>query len=147
MANSPSLSGVTVDPWNMADMFFHSSATRWMGNKNEVFDGMGSSGSFEYSNTHGASCAPMKSSDLGISGSVHPTQAQQPRFSHALRNHIASADVVMSLVGRRSIYLSSKSRPAEKTSKELSSIREQTIIPIYMDGFSRPPRKCRIISS
>ena len=50
-------------------------------------------------------------------------------------------------IDRRNLYKKSKETAPDKIPKELASIIEQTLIPVYMDGASRPPRKCRIISS
>ena len=50
-------------------------------------------------------------------------------------------------IDRRALYRKSKEAAPEKIPKELASIIEQTLIPVYMDGTPRPPRKCRIISS
>ena len=50
-------------------------------------------------------------------------------------------------VDRRRLYKSAKETAPEKIPKELARIIEQTLIPVYMDGTQRPPRKCRLISS
>ena len=50
-------------------------------------------------------------------------------------------------IDRMRLYKKAKESTPEKIPKELARIIEQTLIPVYMDGTQRPPRKCRLISS
>jgi hypothetical protein len=69
---------------------------------------------------------------------LDPLSYQQPASNEALQKYA---------IDRRLLYKKSKESAPDKIPKELASIIEQTLIPVYMDGTSRPPRKCRIISS
>jgi len=86
----------------------------------------------------------MMQKNQSIGNNFDPTSVLDP-FSYT---HIASgSDMKTWSLDRRSLYQKSKEATPEKIPKELASIIEQTLIPVYMDGTSRPPRKCRIISS
>ncbi len=50
-------------------------------------------------------------------------------------------------IDRQRLYKTAKEAVPEKIPKELARIIEQTLIPVYMEGTQRPPRKCRLISS
>jgi hypothetical protein len=63
-------------------------------------------------------------------------------------NRKAASDVWASYaIDRMRMFKRAQEAGPEKIPKELARIIEQTLIPVYMDGAQRPPRKCRLISS
>ncbi len=64
-----------------------------------------------------------------------------------IEKRISQDDWTKLAIDRRQLYRRAKDATPEKIPKELARIIEQTLIPVYMDGTQRPPRKCRIITS
>lgn len=118
---------------SVADVYFAAASTAWRRNKVEVFGSAGSSGIFEYRPP--SNCSTPQSG-MGETPALHLV------FSGA---EVDSTKYGASNDSRLQYYRDSKSRQASKIPKELASIREQSLIPVYMDQL--PPRKCRIISS
>jgi hypothetical protein len=123
-----------VPEWCIGDLHFLEASRAWKNNKKEVFDVAGSSGSFEYK------ANPSKVHSLRSHGWIHQTFDQSSLCSPAPGANSASSI----LVSRRAESLSACDSPAENVPKELSRLREQGVIPIYMDRL--PRRKCRLIS-
>jgi hypothetical protein len=117
---------------SMADVYFSLSSIAWRRNKTEIFATPGSSGIFEYKpfDRYQSPGAPF---DIpGIDFIRSKNQVSMKYYGDLIQSRIQ-------------YYRDSKSREISKVPKELASIREQSLIPVYMD--QPPPRKCRIISS
>ena len=64
-----------------------------------------------------------------------------------IERRVIPGEITKYSIDRMRLYKKAKETAPEKIPKELARIIEQTLIPVYMDGTQRPPRKCRLISS
>jgi hypothetical protein len=117
----------------MVDLHFCLASRIWRFNKEEIFETAGSSGAFYYNN------AQSDNEDLLSS-------------CEFVELHVDGCSANMSLgtrfyipASRFDVLNRSKGAFAVRMPKELASIREQSMIPIYMDGL--PARKCRIVTT
>ena len=140
----------TLDDVHELDIHFMHASRAWRKNKSEVFGREGSSGSFKYVETHLFIITPTYRYIVNIEKNTdsNTNLSAFPSFSTDLLSTQASErDILKYSIDRRSLYRESKQLSPGKLPKELASICEQTLIPVYMDGLPRPPRKCRITSS
>lgn len=120
------------------DFHFFMSNAAWMTNKHQIAKRMGNGGCFGYLN----------GGDPFREENSIKKFAYLQIFDAQNLTRIPASNHVEELRALRIMHqLLITSEPSEfrrKTPKELSSISEQTNIPVYMDGLARPPRKCRV---
>jgi len=120
------------------DFHFFMANTAWMANKHQIGKRAGNGGCFRYPN----GWAPIREENtikkfayLLIFDAQNLTMIPASNHAEELRSLRTT---------HQQIIISEPNKFRRKTPKELSSISEQTNIPVYMDGLARPPRKCRV---
>ena len=138
-----------VHDFHQLDLHFLHASRSWRMNKREIFADPGSSGLFEY-----VCILMLFHVELRYIPKPHTLVTLESSsvselvldVSDAFKS-VSESDIEVLASERRNIYRQSKDYLPNRVPKELASISEQTLIPIYLDGLPRPPRKCRIITS
>lgn len=120
---------------HLIDIHFHASRLAWMENKREIQRSEGCGGLVEYAWSSLSHSEGLSADVLRYVAAFNTDSLVATPTSDRLR----AFDTL-----RNSILLLSQSEKRSKVPKELSAITEQTHIPVYIDGFSRPTRKCRM---